>query len=191
VDLHATPSEALRRRLEALGIPRARHERDALLDLLPGRPFEELDADMIAETVLYLARKGLVELSSTPPSVRVRWGECLQLSYGSREELFALAVPYLREGLQSFERCIWLIGAPLTSSEARQAIEASLDVPHSPDQLDIIDAEDWCPDTRDWMREESRALEEGYRGIRICGDALRLEPYPGMRIKALCARRKV
>jgi MEDS: MEthanogen/methylotroph, DcmR Sensory domain len=185
MNLAAIPSEALRRRLEALGIPRARHEREALLDLLPGRPFDELDADTVAEMLLYLARRGLVELKSGSPALRVRWGECVRRSYGSRQELLALAVPYLCEGLQAFERCIWLPGGPLTPREARQAIEASPDMQHSPDQLDIVAAEDWCPETADWLRAERRALDEGYPGLRICGDALRIEVVPGMRIKAL------
>ena len=64
MDLETYPREALRRQLVAVGIPRERHRMANLVDMLPirlqGKPYEDFDADIVAEVLVYLVGKGLI-----------------------------------------------------------------------------------------------------------------------------------
>lgn len=85
---------------------------------------------------------------------------------------------------QDAERCVWLVRGP--SEKARHLIAALGDSQYSPDQLEIDDAADWVDDDARWKREESRALAQGYHGLRVCGEGLHLNGgTEGLRIKAL------
>ncbi len=172
----SVPSENLRRKLEALGIARERHRLGELVALLPasldGRPYEDLDADCVAEVLVYLVGKGVLDAASLEAAgLRVEWGERLCHFYRHEEELLALLGPYFRQGLARNERCLWLAG-PGTSDKAREEIDPL---------AEVLEADDCA-----LQREESRALAQGYSGLRICGEALALEIHtPSRRLKTL------
>jgi hypothetical protein len=71
LDTASFPREELRDRLAALGIPRERHRLDELVRMLParldGRPYDDFDADSVAEVLAYLVGKGVLE----PPSAEL------------------------------------------------------------------------------------------------------------------------
>jgi len=160
-----------------------------LIAMLPARmsarPYDDLDADMVAEVLVYLVSRRLIDVPSAElAGLALQWGERVCHFYRSDDDLVELVVPYFRRGLQDAERCVWLVRG--ASDKARQAIAALGDSQYSPDQLEIDDAADWVEDDARWKREESRALAQGYHGLRVCGEGLYLNGgTEGLRIKAL------
>jgi hypothetical protein len=100
--------------------------------------------------------------------------------YRSREDLLAALVPYVVEGLRASERCIWVTAPPLPAREACQALEPyGVDEAIETGALVVHDFDRWYTNTAGlkgqdvvlvWLREEARALAEGYNGIRIAGN---------------------
>ena len=123
----------------------------------------------------YLAARGIVL-----PQAALDWGERLCRRYDSAEALLALVLPWFRQGLENDERCIWQIGRGFTVAAARRALGTIAD--YSADQVDIVEADAAI----DWAREETRALGEGYRGLRIGGERLHAFGGLGQRTKTLC-----
>ena len=123
----------------------------------------------------YLAARGIVLAGGTPD-----WGERLCRTYESAEDLIALILPWFRQGLESDERCIWQIGRGFTIAAARRALAAVAE--YSAFQVDIVEADDPV----DWVREEARALGQGYAGLRIGGERLHRLGALGQRTKTLC-----
>lgn len=183
------PNEDLRRELVGVGIARERHQLATLMDMLPtrldGLPYQDFDADCVAEVLVYLVGKGVIDVPSAEAAgLRVEWGERLCHFYRGEDELLALLGHYFREGLERNERCVWLVGET-TSVKARHSI-ASLAYSHgSPEQLEVIGDAIWI-----WDREEQRAVAQGYSGLRICGEALLLDrDIQQRRMKALSTYR--
>jgi hypothetical protein len=132
--------------------------------------------DLEQQLVLrYLADRGIV----LPPA-DLEWGEPLCQSYDSRESLIALVLPWFRQGLERDERCIWQLSGDLSLAEARRALEAMHEF--SVDQVDIVAA----GTAIDWLREEARAVGQGYRGLRIGGERLHAGTALGRRTRTLC-----
>jgi hypothetical protein len=151
---------------------------------LDGRPYEDFDADSVAEVLVYLVTKGVLDVPSAEfAGLRVEWGERLCHFYRSEDELLGLLTPYFRQGLMRGERCIW-IAAPGASSKARQEIASLGDCHGSPDQLEVVN-----DDCVSLSREQERTLAQGYSGLRVCGVALALDGNPAARMKALSTYR--
>jgi len=123
----------------------------------------------------YLAARGIVL-----PQAALEWGESLCRGYDSAEALIAQVLPWFRQGLENDERCIWQLGRGLTVAAARRALGALAE--YSADQVDIVEADVAV----DWVREEARALGQGYRGLRIGGDRLHRLGSLGQRTRTLC-----
>jgi hypothetical protein len=123
----------------------------------------------------YLADRGIVL-----PQADLSWGEPLCQSYDSPESLIALVLPWFRQGLERDERCIWQLSGGLGFAAARRALEAMHEF--TADQVDIVAAGAEI----DWLREEARALGQGYRGLRIGGERLHAGPALGRRTRTLC-----
>ena len=150
-----------------------------LLTLLPvklnGKPYEDFDADIVAEVLVYLVGKRLIEVPSTElAGLPLAFGERLCHFYRSENELLGLLVPYFQQGLEHGERCLWLAGTR-ASAKARQSIASLADRQYPPEQLEVVEMDDWIPDVDAWSREQERALAQGYSGLRLCGEALDLE----------------
>jgi hypothetical protein len=163
----------------------------ALIEVLPVKPYGDLDANAVAEVVVRLVGKGLIEVPATElAGLRLEWGERLCHFYRCEDELLGLLGPYFQQGLAQGERCLWLVGAASASPEARRSIASLADRQGSPEQLEVIDTDDWTPDLDIWNREEERALAQGYSGLRICGEALGLDgETASLRMKALSTYR--
>ena len=163
-----------------------------LVEMLPvkldGKPYEDFDADIVAEVLIYLIGKGLIAVPGPEiAELNLRWGDRVCHFYRSDEELIGLLVPYFRQGLAEGERCIWLARDEGPSAKARQVIAALADSQYSPDQLEVTHADEWTNDLDAWTREEQRSLVQGYHGVRVCGEAVELEGRTAaLRIKALC-----
>jgi hypothetical protein len=149
------------------------------------------------------------------PGIRqVPYGLHMCSFYGSRDDLVAALVPYFSAGLRSNERCIWVTAAPLDTAAAAQALErAGVDM-RGALQKGALEIRDGAatygePEALQgkaladaWLREEQRALRDGYSGLRLSGNItfLRAADWPafmayeeavnesvgGRRIVALC-----
>ena len=103
--------------------------------------------------------------------------------YADRRDLIETLVPYFAAGLRQDERCVWVTSQPLCAADARSALAAAV-----PDlaqreragQIEIIDHDAWYRRQGDvnldtvvdgWLRAEEAALEAGYVGLRISGNA--------------------
>jgi hypothetical protein len=108
--------------------------------------------------------------------------------YRTREELAAALVPFFSAGLRANERCIWITAEPLRADDAKAELaRAGLDVDEliGRGALVVRDYGDWYAEAGRlkgnevvdlWFREEERALEEGYAGLRITGNVTFLRP---------------
>jgi two-component system, sensor histidine kinase PdtaS len=171
-----------------LGIPADRHGLGDLLAMLPVTAERSRlgdDADAVAEVLIYLVRKNLIEIpSAIEAGLNLQWGAHLCQIYRSQDELLELVVPFFRQGLRDHERCIWVVTPPLTPKAARGALEPAL--PDFGDQIAFQEHDDFrAPDA--WRQAEERALDQGYLGLRVAGDTRLLGAIAGgLRIKALC-----
>lgn len=160
----------------------------SLIEMLPAR-VEGLDADSVAEVLVHLVGRGVIAVPAAEATeLTFRWGERLFYCHRDADELLALLLPYFRQGLAEGERCLWLADAPPPQVEFAVATLTAGE--YSPDQLKILGPGEWRNERSFWMREEERALSEGYAGLRICGEELELdESTAPLRIKALCTCR--
>lgn len=106
--------------------------------------------------------------------------------YNNREELLGALVPYFIAGLRGNERCLWVTASPLPAREAHQALQgAGVDDAIQAGALLVLDFDQWYansagPKGNDvvelWLKEEARALAEGFNGLRIAGNTSFLKP---------------
>jgi DcmR-like sensory protein len=134
--------------------------------------------------------------------------------YADLSQLIAAQVPYFVAGLPGNERCLWVTAPPLRPREAVQALRAAWDGVDDAIQagvLRILNFDQWYASPAGlkgidvvelWLKEEERALAEGYNGLRISGNTSFLTPrnwstfmeyehavparFNGRRIVALC-----
>jgi two-component system, sensor histidine kinase PdtaS len=117
---------------------------------------------------------------------RVPFGTHACHVYRNYDELVAALVPYFVVGLRSNERCLWVTAPPLLAREAYQVLR-----PHGIDdairagRLLILDFGEWYASSAGLkgqdvvelsLKEEERALAEGYYGLRIAGNMSFLKP---------------
>ena len=146
---------------------------------------------------------------------RIPYGIHMCHFYRDREDLVDALVPFFIAGLNNNERCIWITAEPLDASGARLALQAAgTDVGAAvrSGALVIQDYSEFYLRSKGmkssqvvelWLAEEERALEEGYSGLRITGNASFVTPetwpdfmdyealvhraFEGRRIVSLCS----
>lgn len=108
--------------------------------------------------------------------------------YDGGEDLAQSLVPFFLAGLYLGEKCLWITAPPLPATEARDVLTASWSgcaEALAVGALGIVEFEAWYgrgalgDATRivdDLLREEERALREGYRGLRFSANAAGLLP---------------
>lgn len=218
--VYSSPRESLRDRLTQLGIPREAHETAALARMLPvylnGSALDRLDADALAEALIYLIENEIVRLPTRLEGLRdLEWGAHVCHLYRSRDDLVAFMAAYFRRGLERNEYCVGI--AP--DAAAAQALRAALAVAtphfdHHDRAFECRTHEAWYLDRTgqlkaadaliaDLVQLSDEALRAGYDGLRCAGwvggvdrrNWPRITDYesavnarlPGMRIKAVCA----
>ena len=117
----------------------------------------------------------------------VPWGTHLCQFYKTKEDLIDILVPYFKTGLKNNEFCMWVTAEPLEAGDAKKSLKKvvkNLDSYIKKDQIEILDANQWYTKTgrfdagkvlRGWIDREKQALEHGFDGIRIAGNASWLE----------------
>jgi hypothetical protein len=164
---------------------------------------------MTMADIPYITRCGLPGIDHIP------FGMHACHFYSDRDQLLAALVPYFVAGLLGNERCLWVTAPPLPAREAVQALRAAWDRVDDAIQagaLQILDFRHWYGNAARlkeldvvelWLKEEERALAEGYSGLRISGNTSFLTPedwplcveyeqavtarFSGRRIVALCS----
>ena len=108
--------------------------------------------------------------------------------YKERQELVEVLVPFFIAGLNSNERCIWVCAEPLNAADAKLELKAAAVDAETAIQrgaLTVLDYSEFYLKARGmssaevaalWLAEEERALEDGYSGLRITGNASFLSP---------------
>lgn len=135
--------------------------------------------------------------------------------YRERADLVAALVPFFVAGLRNRERCIWITAEPLNSAGAKlqlQRVGIDVEAAIRSGALTIQDYTEFYRSARGmkssevaelWLAEEERALEAGYEGLRITGNASFVNPetwpdfmdyeevvhraFQGRRIVSLCS----
>lgn len=108
--------------------------------------------------------------------------------YPHRQDLIDSLVPYFKAGLDNNERCLWITAAPFPADEARAALRKvvpGLGTMIEEGRIRILDAKDWYADAEGlrgtdvvqfWLREEEKALVDGFQGLRIAGNTSFVTP---------------
>ena len=108
--------------------------------------------------------------------------------YRGRDDLVEALVPFFIAGLHNNERGVWITAAPLEAADARLELQkAGLDVDAAlrSGALTLQDYSEFylkaegmkSPEVAAlWLAEEERALEQGYSGLRITGNASFVAP---------------
>src|SRR5918994_5269719 len=108
--------------------------------------------------------------------------------YRERQDLVDALVPFFTAGLNSNERCIWVPAEPLNATSAKLELQAAgvdAETAIQRGALTIFDYSEFYLKARGmssaevaalWLAEEERALEDGYSGLRITGNASFLDP---------------
>jgi hypothetical protein len=124
-----------------------------------------------------MPRSGIKGLDS------VAWGTHLCLFYKSSTELRQLLTLYFQTGLSDGECCVWITGPSLSGEEALESLQRS--TPGISDyletgQLEILPHTSWyvtdgvfCSETvlRAWFEKLHQAIQRGFTGLRVAGDA--------------------
>ena len=115
------------------------------------------------------------------------WGTHFCNFYSTKTDLVEMLVPYFKAGLENKEFCVWVISEPVTEPEAWNALRETipeLDEYLADGSIEIFHAREWYLKhgsfdmervIRAWNDKLSRALDRGYAGLRVSGDAAWLE----------------
>lgn len=107
--------------------------------------------------------------------------------YRTQDDILEIMVPYFREGLRQHELCIWIAAEPLGVTHAASALREAvpnLDEYIRQGQIEIADDSNWygrsqpfdsAAMARQWIDREQAALDRGYDGIRVNGNAFSLQ----------------
>ena len=182
------PRESLRDKLIALGIPKEAHDAHALSGMLPirlhGRLPDDLEADSLAEALIYLIGKEIIRVPCRLDALlELGWGTHVCQFYHSDEDVLEFLVPYISQGLENNEYCVWVIARPLNAAAVRAALVRA--VPRFEDYergIEFVDHDDWYVDgagqlkTADvllanWLGKMQQARDLGYQGLRCASNA--------------------
>lgn len=117
----------------------------------------------------------------------VTWGAHLCQFHSTGQELVDTLAPYFAAGLQQDEFCLWVTSEPSGVEGAKRGLREAapyLDRHLDLGQIEIWDCHDWYlrgghfdPDRvfGQWVEREERALDSGYKGLRVTGDMAWLE----------------
>lgn len=179
------PNDSLRQKLVIAGIPESEHRVDLLAAKMP-EDFEPqtlrgMNADMMAELLLYFLTKGIVTLPAASESalLDLPWGSHVCQFFNAKDDLLTMLVPYFKQGLERNEACVWMVGE-LSVAEAKEALAAAvpgLDRYLATGQMKILHYSDVYTNP-DGTVKAANALSDQFRDL---GAAMAAEGYAGVR----------
>ncbi len=126
-----------------------------------------------------------------PTGIRVMsampWGSHICLFYETKADLLDTNAVYIRAGLDSNEYCVWAISEPITEDEAWAVLRRDipdLDSRVARGQFEMLPGYDWYLKggefdskkiTSGWHEKLQFALDKGFDGLRISGNAFWIE----------------
>lgn len=120
----------------------------------------------------------------------VPWGGHVSIFYETRSDLLDAAARYFRAGLANNEACLWVVSDPMTKKEATNALRRrlrDLECRSSVRDIEVLTSCEWYVKggrfdpsrvIRGWQAKLRAALDKGYAGLRVCGDAAWAEKAP-------------
>ena len=127
-------------------------------------------------------RKTGIRVASDMP-----WGAHICLFYETKDDLLDTNAAYIKAGLDSNEFCVWAISQPITAEEALGVLGRDIpDLQHRAQsgQFEILPGYDWYLKgdefdskkiTSGWHEKLQFALDKGFDGLRISGNAFWLQ----------------
>jgi DNA-binding CsgD family transcriptional regulator len=126
-----------------------------------------------------------------PTGIRVMgdlpWGSHICLFYATKADLLDANAVYIKAGLDSNEYCVWAISEPITEDDAWAVLRRDipdLDNRAPSGQFEILPGYDWYLKgdafdskkiTSGWHEKLQFALDNGFEGLRISGNAFWIE----------------
>lgn len=117
----------------------------------------------------------------------VPWGSHICIFYETKEDLLDTAAAYFKAGLASNEFCIWAISTPIGEAEAKAALRRAipdLEVQIKAGRIEVLQGTDWYLRgnqfdlqriTGGWNEKLRGALDRGFDGMRVSGNAFWIE----------------
>jgi len=124
-----------------------------------------------------LRKTGIDALGDTP------WGMHVCHFYKTQNDLTDVLLPYFEAGLENNEFCMLVTSQPLQPEDAKLALREkvkNLDHYLEKKQLMILDSHRWYAKSgklelhkvlTSWIEKEKEALENGFDGLRVAGNA--------------------
>jgi hypothetical protein len=180
---------AVRAQLLAAGVPAWKHDRDGLLALFPRElnvGATNLDAKELAEVLVYLSTRGLIDLSNSVPAaikkVQPGWHFCQ--FYRDVPQLLNMVAPYIAEGLNEGDGCFWVLPTSASADAACDALSRAIPDVRSyvaDGRLEFGFHPNWYLDRSGRMKsfeeiagalleKQDHALSKGLRYLRAAGD---------------------
>ena len=183
-------SNQVRAQLLAAGVPAWKHTHQGLLDLFPSElnvSAVGLEARELAEVLVYLDTRGLLDLSETGTGSSIKqvqpgWHFCQ--FYRDDFQLLGMVAPFIAEGLKNNEGCFWVLPASTTFDAACDALSKSIhdvDAYLANGRLELGFHPDWYLDGSGRMKsfeeiagallaKQDKALSKGLKFLRAAGD---------------------
>jgi len=115
------------------------------------------------------------------------WGTHICLFYETKEDLLDAATAYFKAGLRGNEFCVWAVSEPISEAEAWAALRSAI-----PDlgrreterRIEVIQGTEWYLKggefdlqriTGGWRAKLDKALNTGFEGLRVSGNAFWIE----------------
>jgi DNA-binding CsgD family transcriptional regulator len=142
---------------------------------LPRRPQQQAKSD------------GDLRESGIEPVGPLPWGSHICLFFETPDDLLDTHAGYFRSGIERSEMCVWAVSEPITREQAIAALGSRVpdfDSYLERGQIELVSGYEWylqgddfAPEriTAAWHAKLSEALERGYVGLRVSGNAFWFE----------------
>ncbi len=174
----------------ALGIPATKHAFADLAGFFP-REFNigaiQLSAEDLARVLIHLAGERIIPVPGTAERTAIRkvepgWHFCQ--FYQDLTQLLDMIAPYIAEGLQNGEGCLWVMPEAVTTQSACDALGGFLedvDAYLANGQLEMYSHLNWYLDPTGRLKsfeeiatallgKQDQALAKGFKFLRAAGD---------------------
>jgi DNA-binding CsgD family transcriptional regulator len=117
----------------------------------------------------------------------IPWGAHICLFYETKQDVLDTHAAYFGAGLENHEYCVWAISEPITEADARASFQQDIpdfDRHMAAGSMELIPGRDWYLKggefdlqriSGSWRDKLRNALDRGYEGLRVSGNAFWIE----------------